>query len=526
MPDLPEEFIIRMKKLLAGEWEMFSASSRMERKYGLRVNTLKIRPVDFERIAPFSLTPIPWISGGYYYSREDGPAGHPFYAAGLYYLQEPSAMTPASRLIVEPGDRVLDLCAAPGGKATALAAGLSGKGLLVANDINRTRARALLRNLELSGVRNCMVTNEPPHVLKTRFPEYFDKIMVDAPCSGEGMFRKNPAVMDSWKEKGPEYFSALQKEIILHAADMLRPGGQMLYSTCTFAPEENEGVITHLLEHRPQMEIIPMKDYEGFRPGIAAFDGQIYHDDCRLCRRIWPHLMEGEGHFMALLRKREEARPELKDTGIRSGDSRERPGNMGVKTGDSRAKSGDNRERPGDIRINPVSLKGKDKKKKYKKTHDRKDGKKNNRTDINLLESFLQAVHWPDMAEHLDIRGDKVYYLSDSSLKDCRLHFLRNGIYLGEMKKNRFEPSQPFALALSGDEYDHTVSFPADDERLLRYLRGEGIEAGPAGEQKAEDKDKLSGFVLVMADGYPLGWGKLTGHIIKNKYPPAWRRKI
>ena len=196
MPELPEEFVIRMKKLLTSEWELFRQVAEDERKYGLRVNTLKLSPLEFEGIAPFSLEKIPWIPNGYYVSRDDDPAGHPFYAAGLYYLQEPSAMTPASRLEVKPGDRVLDLCAAPGGKATELAARLAGKGLLVANDINRARSRALLRNIELFGVKNSMVTNEPPHVLSARFPDYFDKIMVDAPCSGEGL--KN---LTLWKIK-------------------------------------------------------------------------------------------------------------------------------------------------------------------------------------------------------------------------------------------------------------------------------------------------------------------------------------
>ena len=258
---LPESFQNMMQQLLGEEYEAFLRGFDGKRQFGLRVNTSKIELEEFERIAPFHLRKIPWIPEGYFYEEEDAPARHPFYAAGLYYLQEPSAMTPASRLPVQPGERVLDLCAAPGGKATALGAKLRGKGLLVANDINNARAKALLRNLELFGISNAFVTNEPPYVLAEKYPEYFDKIMVDAPCSGEGMFRKNPAVIDAWQEKGPEYFSRLQKEIILHGADMLRPGGRMLYSTCTFSPAENERVITHLLRERPEMEVIPLGTY-------------------------------------------------------------------------------------------------------------------------------------------------------------------------------------------------------------------------------------------------------------------------
>lgn len=497
MSDLPEEFVIRMKKLLADEWELFLQAAGDERKYGLRVNTLKISPGEFEKIVPFPVAKIPWIPNGYYVSREDEPARHPFYAAGLYYLQEPSAMTPASRLKAMPGDRVLDLCAAPGGKATELAARLKGQGLLVANDINQARCRALLRNMELFGVKNSMITNEPPHNLAARFPEYYDKIMVDAPCSGEGMFRKNPAVMDSWREKGPAYFSLLQKEIILHAADMLKPGGQLLYSTCTFAPEENEGVITHLLAKRQDMELIPMEDYEGFSPGILSFDGQDFHEDCSLCRRIWPHRMEGEGHFMALLKK--------KGT-LEAGE-------------------------------NPSSTK-----KEKDPSPDKKRGKRGKKdkeklADVSCLEAFLDLVKWPDLKDHLDLRGDKAYYVPDTSLMGARLHFLRNGLYLGDFKKNRFEPSQPFALALAARDYDMSVSLSPDDDRIHRYLQGESIAVddlpgftpgpdkadGPKDRKTGKGKNEKS-YVLVTVEGYPVGWGKRTGSMIKNKYPPAWRR--
>ena len=180
MADLPQSFLDSMKEILGEDYEAFLTGFDGQRQYGLRVNTLKMNLEEFERIAPFHLKKVPWISNGYFYNAEDVPAKHPFYSAGLYYLQEPSAMTPASRLKVQPGERVLDLCAAPGGKATELGAALQGEGLLVANDINTARAKALLRNLELFGISNSFVTNEPPHVLAERFPEFFHKIMVDA----------------------------------------------------------------------------------------------------------------------------------------------------------------------------------------------------------------------------------------------------------------------------------------------------------------------------------------------------------
>ena len=195
---LPKEFLERMEKMLGTEYEAFLKSYEEPRKFGLRVNTAKISVEKFQELAPFHLTPIPWIPNGFYYEREDDPARHPFYYAGLYYLQEPSAMTPATVLPVVPGERVLDLCAAPGGKATALGAKLRGEGLLVANDISASRAKALLKNLEIFGISNSYVTNAVPERLAEQFEESFDKILVDAPCSGEGMFRKDLANARVW----------------------------------------------------------------------------------------------------------------------------------------------------------------------------------------------------------------------------------------------------------------------------------------------------------------------------------------
>ena len=426
---------------------------------------------EFERIAPFHLKKVPWISNGYFYEAEDAPAKHPFYSAGLYYLQEPSAMTPASRLKVQPGERVLDLCAAPGGKATELGAALQGEGLLVANDINTARARALLRNLELFGISNSFVTNEPPHVLAERFPEFFHKIMVDAPCSGEGMFRKNPAVVDSWQEKGPEYFSKLQREIIVQAADMLLPGGMMFYSTCTFSPLENEKTITHLLKERPDMEVIPMEDYEGFAEGLTSYRGEVFDESCKLCRRIWPHKMSGEGHFMALLHKKSGTQQQVQQTVSQSSIWWEK-------------------------------CKGLNKEQKA------------------AAEDFFSHVNIAYDGKRIDVRGDNLYYLPAPKFDGRGLHFLRNGLFMGEFKKKRFEPSQPFALALHAQDFDQVLDFPADDERLSRYLRGETLDVSDliAGEKKRK------GWQLVMVAGHPLGFGKLVNNNLKNKYPAGWRK--
>lgn len=471
MADLPQSFLDSMKEILEEDYEAFLAGFDGQRQYGLRVNTLKMNLEEFERIAPFHLKKVPWISNGYFYEAEDVPARHPFYSAGLYYLQEPSAMTPASRLKVQPGERVLDLCAAPGGKATELGAALQGEGLLVANDINTARARALLRNLELFGISNSFVTNEPPHVLAERFPEFFHKIMVDAPCSGEGMFRKNPAVVDSWQEKGPEYFSKLQREIIVQAADMLLPGGMMFYSTCTFSPLENEKTITHLLKERPDMEVIPMEDYEGFAEGLTSYRGEVFDESCKLCRRIWPHKMSGEGHFMALLHKKNGVQQQVQQTVSQSSIWWEK-------------------------------CKGLNKEQKA------------------AAEDFFSHVNIAYDEKRIDVRGDNLYYLPAPKYDGRGLHFLRNGLFMGEFKKKRFEPSQPFALALHAQDFDQVLDFPADDERLSRYLRGETLDVSDliAGEKKRK------GWQLVMVAGHPLGFGKLVNNNLKNKYPAGWRK--
>lgn len=475
MSNLPESFLAVMQEILKEEYPDFIRGYEQSRQYGLRVNTSKISVEQFEKIAPFHLTKIPWISNGFYYEEEDFPARHPFYQAGLYYLQEPSAMTPASRLPVSPGERVLDLCAAPGGKATALGAGLKGQGLLVANDINKARAKALLRNIELFGLPNVFVTNEAPRRLLESFPEYFDKVMVDAPCSGEGMFRKNPAVVESWKEKGPDYFSGIQKEIILNAYDMLKPGGKMLYSTCTFSPLENEAVITHLLTKRPGSAVISMEDYEGFRPGLTKGAGFTFHPDCQKARRIWPHHMAGEGHFLALIEK------------------------QGAVLSFERKSEKETRGKKG---------------KKNDRNLREKQMKKEERV---LLEQFLSGISYPFIKDALEVRGEKVYYVPNPPFEGLGIHFLRNGVYLGDLKKNRFEPSQPFALMLHEGQFANVLNFREDDPRLLKYLQGESFEVADL------LTGQTNGWILVETQGYPLGFGKLVNHMLKNKYPSGWR---
>ncbi len=457
--ELPQAFENRMRDMLGDEFEDYLASYANMRQFGLRINPLKVTEDKLKEKTSFHLAKIPWTSQGYFYAEEDMPARHPFYVAGLYYIQEPSAMTPAAKFHVKPGDRVLDLCAAPGGKATALGAALQGKGVLVANDISNARAKALLRNLEGFGISNLFVTNEIPGKLAENFEGFFDKVMVDAPCSGEGMFRKDPEVMKTWDEERPEFFAKLQRDILKNAVKMLRPGGLMLYSTCTFAPVENEGSISWVLENCPEMELMSIEPYEGFSQGNPAWG----NGDASLerCVRIWPHKMQGEGHFLALLKKSEDA----ECTRIKIGT----PARI-----DKKAKS--------------------------------------------VLEGFFKGCEWKPVWERIEIRGEKVYQVPELPEKLNGIHFLRNGLYMGDLKKDRFEPSQQLAMVLGKDRYEGVLSLKVEDERVERYLKGETIlvENGEATQNK--------GWILVCVDAYALGWGKLVNGVLKNKYASGWRK--
>ena len=298
---LPETFLEQMKLLLGTDYDAWLESYDKKPLAGLRYNTAKTYTEEWEgTLSPFPLRRVAWTKNGYYIGEDAKASRHPYYYAGLYYLQEPSAMAPAAVLPVCPGDKVLDLCAAPGGKSTELGARLQGEGLLVSNDISNSRAKALLKNLELFGIPNICVTSETPEKLATVFGPYFDKILVDAPCSGEGMFRKDPDLIKSWLERGPEYYAPIQRQILKSAAAMLKPGGMLLYSTCTFAKLEDEDTIQWILEEEPDLELVPIEPWEG---ACGGFDGMPVI-------RLFPHKIEGEGHFLALLRKKDTQAPD------------------------------------------------------------------------------------------------------------------------------------------------------------------------------------------------------------------------
>lgn len=484
---LPELFEEKMKVLLQDDYAEYLQCFEEPRHYGLRVNTGKISVEDFLKIAPWPLTPVPWISNGFYYDGEQiQPAKHPYYFAGLYYLQEPSAMTPADRLDVEPGDRVLDICAAPGGKATELGAKLKGKGLLVANDLSNSRARGLLKNLELFGIGNLLVSSEEPGKLVPHFPEFFDKILIDAPCSGEGMFRKEKKMIKAWEEHGPEFFSRLQRSIIIQAAAMLKPGGRMLYSTCTFDVRENEQVIEYLLQICPDFTLCEIKGYEGFSGGRPEFT-ESKNPALAKTIRIFPHRMQGEGHFLALLKKEN-----------KSGIAEERvwEGRDSSVFSKSEIQSGIPAGKPkGPGREKTICRHGLPEE----------------------LELFWRNLTWNLDRNRVELREDRVYYMPGGLPRIAGIRFLRSGLLLGELKKNRFEPSQALAMCLKKEEYARILDFSSEDPRVIRYLKGETLEV----EDLVSSKEK--GWYLVCVDGYPLGFGKLSAQILKNKYLPGWR---
>ena len=442
--NLPLEYMEKMKALLGDEYDDYIASFDAGRFYGLRANTLKISPEELQEKDVFALTNVPWCPSGFYYEGEERPAKHPYYHAGLYYLQEPSAMSPAATLPIAEGDVVLDLCAAPGGKTTQLAARLNGTGLLVANDISAGRAKTLLKNVELMGIRNAIVMSETPDKIANRLPAFFDKILVDAPCSGEGMFRKEPDMVKSWDAKMLDFCQTEQAKILEACAPMLKEGGMLLYSTCTFSPEENEKSIGDFLENHPEFELVEIPKENGFVSGLAPFEA---------CARLYPHKLQGEGHFLALLRKKE--------------------------------------------------IDG-------EKTISAEDGKWTKQMDAfadfakDVLKAMPKGIY--------KIYGDGLYLLPEGTPKLDKLRVLRTGWMLGTLKKDRFEPSQAFAMGLRKEEVKNVVDFPLEDERVIRYLKGETVEG--------EGKD---GWTLVCVDGFPLGWAKMQKGRLKNKYAVSWK---
>ncbi|WP_055061783.1 RsmB/NOP family class I SAM-dependent RNA methyltransferase [Agathobacter rectalis] len=479
--NLPIEFEKKMKAFLGNEWDDFLYSYDNNRFQALRFNTLKVQsPEERMRILKVlgisSDKRVSWANEAYYFDENVRPGKHPYHEMGLYYIQEPSAMSAAALLAPKPGMRVLDLCAAPGGKSTQLATYLGDSGLLVSNEINTQRSRILSQNIERMGIKNAIVTNEDSFVLASHFPGFFNAIQVDAPCSGEGMFRKLPEAIEQWSIENVAICAARQKEILDNAAVMLKPGGVIVYSTCTFSKEENEDVIEYFLERHPDFTLEEME-------------------------RFWPHKVDGEGHFVAKL--------------VRRGSVNEFDAGYDV-CEDSCNK------------VEDTGLKADRKTKKNKNSKNRKNETKPALTKENmkLLTEFLDETISEDMAawiknSRLVMFGEQLYRLPDMEVDIKGLKVQRAGLHIGEFKKQRFEPSHSLALALKLSEAKNVVKLTWDDPQTTGFFNGQSVMLSD--EQTAECK---KGWALVCVDGYTAGWGKVNGTQVKNHYPKGLRNKI
>lgn len=415
--NLPIEFEKKMKAFLGDEWDDFLYSYDNKRFQALRFNTLKVQsPEEIIRILKVlgisSDKRVSWADEAYYFDENVRPGKHPYHEMGLYYIQEPSAMSAAALLAPKPGMRVLDLCAAPGGKSTQLATYLGDSGLLVSNEINTQRSRILSQNIERMGIKNAIVTNEDSFVLASHFPGFFNAIQVDAPCSGEGMFRKLPEAIEQWSMENVAICAARQKEILDNAAVMLKPGGTIVYSTCTFSREENEDVIEYFLERHTDFTLEEME-------------------------RFWPHKVDGEGHFVAKLVRRGSV-----DTGFKSDRQTKK-----IKNNKNRK----NETKPALTKENMKLL--------------------SEFLDETISEDMAAWIK----NSRLVMFGEQLYRLPDMEVDIKGLKVQRAGLHIGEFKKQRFEPSHSLALALKLNDAKNVVKLTCDNPQTIGFFNGQSV---------------------------------------------------
>lgn len=415
--NLPIEFEKKMKAFLGDEWDDFLYSYDNNRFQALRFNTLKVQsPEERMRILKTlkisSDKKVSWANEAYYFDENVRPGKHPYHEMGLYYIQEPSAMSAAALLAPKPGMRVLDLCAAPGGKSTQLATYLGDSGLLVSNEINTQRSRILSQNIERMGIKNAIVTNEDSFVLASHFPGFFNAIQVDAPCSGEGMFRKLPEAIEQWSMENVAICAERQKEILDNAAVMLKPGGTIVYSTCTFSKEENEDVIEYFLERHPDFTLEEME-------------------------RFWPHKVDGEGHFVAKLVRRG-----CVDTDLKADRKTKKNKN---------SKNRKNETKPALTKENMKLL------------------------SEFLDETISEDVAAWIKNSRLVMFGEQLYRLPDMEVDIKGLKVQRAGLHIGEFKKQRFEPSHSLALALKLNDAKNLVKLTCDNQQTIGFFNGQSV---------------------------------------------------
>lgn len=438
-----DDFYLRMQTILGNEFDSFMAALAHPPYQALHINTQKDSMQDLAKL--FQLEKHPYVHNGYYFDKEKQPMGKlSYHDAGLYYIQEPSAMLVAELADLSPGMKVLDLCAAPGGKSTKAALMVGEDGLLVANDISNSRAKILSENIERLGFKNTVVTNTTPNQLEKVFSNFFDVVIVDAPCSGEGMFRKLDQAKATWSVQKVAECAAIQEELIASAYHMLKDEGILMYSTCTYEVQENEAQIKRALENF-SLKLIPLPLQPGFCSGIDL-DGVI---------RLYPHHFNGEGHFIAKMQKKEAT----------------------IVSKLAEQKSNISKE------------------------------------ELRLVAQFYQDNLNIPLPSHLYSSNHHIYALPSPYLDFGKIRVLRQGLYLGECKKNRFEPSLSLALSLKADEAKRTYDYHYDDEEIAKYLHGETLTG-----------KKGNGFGLITVDSYPLGFVKEVQGVLKNFYPKGLRR--
>ena len=411
-----------MQEMLGEEYEAFLKGYDKPRFHALRRNPLKIQKDEFLNIIPFELQEVPWAEHGYYYENTDQPGKHEFHEAGLYYIQEPSAMSVVEYLEVKPGEQVLDLCAAPGGKTTQIAGFMAGEGLLVCNEIHPQRAKILSENIERMGVKNALVTNETPQRLSALFPGFFDKILVDAPCSGEGMFRKNEEALEEWSAENVQMCADRQDEILEEVAKMLRPGGRICYSTCTFAPAENEDCMARFITSHPEFHLVEVEKKGNMSSGNPKF-ANIPVEGLEKTIRLWPHKLDGEGHFIAVLEKEGEL----------------------------------------DTSYKPMPQKGNEKPLKEKEYQE-------------FLDFQKETLKYP-LGKECILFGEQLYAMPENMPSLKGLKVLRPGLHLGTLKKKRFEPSHALALSMKKEDVLRSWNLESGSREIKQYLSGQTFNA-------------------------------------------------
>lgn len=438
-----KQFEEQMKNLLKDEYDDFMNALSLPSVKGFYTNPLKkdiLQYLDKKYIEPSSI-----VKNGYYFDYQNYPLGKsPFFHCGAYYIQEPSAMLVSHFLKVKEDDYVLDMCGAPGGKTCAIASQLSCDGFMLTNDIVPLRAKILSENVERFGLKNTMVTNCDPLSLTKILPQFFDKIILDAPCSGEGMFRKNDQAIETWSLDKIDECAYIQRQLIDAAMTMLKPGGQLIYSTCTYNTIENEEQIQYILEHY-DCSLIPLQKSHGMSEGI----------NMKEVVRLYPHKHRGEGHFIALIQKNETSQTKK------------------VKA------------------MNPSISK----------------------QNMKLIDDFYHQYLNIKPPHYLYDNSNHIYAILPQFPELKGIRILRNGLYLGECKKNRFEPSHALALTLQKDDVKQSYTFHESDKEVSQYIHGETI----AGTDH-------KGYGIIFVEDFPLSFYKESQHQAKNLYPKGLRR--